>query len=82
LKIMPRIPFDPAAFAELEALHLPYATALQFAIRCTLRAHGLPPDAISRTRFDYGRRDGIDVADMPTPTGSQTPGNGNVPPAA
>jgi hypothetical protein len=41
----------------------------------------LPPDAISRTRFDYGRRDGIDVADMPTPTGSQTLGNGNVPPA-
>ena len=80
---MPRIPFDPVAFAELEDLHLPYAMALQFAIRCTLRAHGLPPDAITRTRFDYDRRDGIDVADMPAvaPQNSQTPGNGNVPPA-
>jgi hypothetical protein len=81
---MPRIPFDPAAVAELEALHLPYATALQFAIRCTLRAHGLPPDAISRTRFDYGKRDGIDVADVPpvAPQGNVAPGSGNVPPAA
>jgi hypothetical protein len=71
---MPRIPFDPAAIAELAALWNPYRAAVEYEIRRTLRAHGLTGTAVS---FNWGS-DGIDVPDAAPGVlaGSKTnPGN-------